>query len=296
MFALLSLSTPDSIPGGAESRGNRWPGLSRMTLAWFTLNSIERSVCGFGYEQKNLEHKNEFMKTRNLRKLVAVVVGGGLVLSALAGLAQDSSTPSAEPPATVNSSAPLLGYGASQILRLAQAKLSDDAIIAYIQNSGNSYALNADQIMYLRQQGISDPVITTMLNQPRAGVTVALPTTAAPQPMDSTGYPEQDAPSTPYVQTAPDADYYAQPYGYDQPYSYYSAYASYPAVTFYYGGAGGWGRVWHGSGYSGGGYRGGGYRGASSVGGGYRGGSYHVGGHVGGGHIGGGVGHGSGHR
>ena len=43
-------------------------------------------------------------------------------------------------------------------------------IIAYIRNSGNSYGLNADQIIYLRQQGLSDAVIRVMLSQPRAGV------------------------------------------------------------------------------------------------------------------------------
>ena len=41
--------------------------------------------------------------------------------------------------------------------------------MAYIKNSGNSYGLNADQIIYLRQQGVSDAVITAMLNQPKPG-------------------------------------------------------------------------------------------------------------------------------
>ena len=208
------------------------------------------------------------------------------VFSGVTALAQNANTPGTAQSPTVNPPAPLLGYAASQVLQLAQAKLGDDAILAYIKHSGNRYRLNADQIIYLRQQGISDPVITAMLNQPAGGVPVALPTTPAPQPMDSTGYPEPVAAATPYDQTVPDAGYYPPPdYG-DQPYcyypAYYPAYVSYPAVTFYYGWGGGGRRVWPGGGYSGGGHRGGGYRVASSVGGGYRGGGVVAGGYRGG--------------
>ena len=50
-----------------------------------------------------------------------------------------------------------------------KANVGDETIIAYIKNSGNSYGLNADQIIYLRQQGVSDAVVRTMLNQPQTG-------------------------------------------------------------------------------------------------------------------------------
>ena len=69
--------------------------------------------------------------------------------------------------AQVNGSAPQLAYGVPQIIQLSEAKVSDDTIIAYVKNSGNSFGLTADQIIYLRQQGVSDAVITAMLNQPK---------------------------------------------------------------------------------------------------------------------------------
>ncbi len=145
--------------------------------------------------------------------MLAAMAVGGLAWLASTTLAQDSSAANTVQPAAVNAPVPQLAYGVSQIQQLAQAKVGDDTIIAYIKNAGNSYGLNADQIIYLRQQGISDAVITTMLNQPRPGVGVPTPTTPAPQPVASTGYGGQVstatvAPTVTYVQTVPATTYY----------------------------------------------------------------------------------------
>src|ERR1700690_3693788 len=113
------------------------------------------------------------MKTRNLQKMLAAMAIAGLALGASSAPAQDSSALNTTQPAAVNAPAPQLSYGASQIVRLEQAKVGEDTIIAYIKNSGSSYPLDANQIIYLRQQGISDGVITAMLNQPRPVVTAA---------------------------------------------------------------------------------------------------------------------------
>src|SRR5580692_7094744 len=144
------------------------------------------------------------MKTTNFQKLVVVIAVAGLVLSASTALTQ-----TIEQPAVVNAPMSQLSYGAVQIAQLAQAKISDDTIIAYIKNSGNSYSLNANQIIYLKQQGVSEAVITTMLNQPKTAVAVATPPTSAPQPAVSTA---TVAPTVTYVQTARAATYYYQPY------------------------------------------------------------------------------------
>jgi uncharacterized membrane protein len=190
------------------------------------------------------------MKTRILRTLLAVAVGVGLALSASVALAQ------------VNASVPQLSYGVPQIIQLAQAKVGDDTIIAYVKNSGNNYGLTADQIIYLRQQGVSDAVITTMLNQPKpaiAAATVAAPagsSTVETTPLYSPRQSEQNpaasagtstaetstatvAPTVTYVQTVP-----ASPYYYYQPY-YYPSYAWYPPVSFSFGWGGGWRGGWH---------------------------------------------------
>lgn len=186
------------------------------------------------------------------------MAAAGLAWSASTAVAQDSSAPNIVQPTAVNAPVPQLSYGVAQIVKLAQAKISDNTIVAYIKNSGNSYRLNADQIIYLRQQGVSEAVITTMLNQPRPRVVVATPTTPAPQPVASTAYGGQVptatvAPPVTYVQTEPDTIYYYQPY-------YYPAYVWYPPVTFSFGRGGGWGG-WHGSWHAGCVWRGGAPRG-----------------------------------
>jgi len=208
--------------------------------------------------------------------MAAVLTVTGLTLSGTNALAQDSSAATTVQPVAANAPVPQLAYGVPQILQLAQAKVGDDTIIAYIKNAGNSYGLNADQIIYLRQQGVSDAVITTMLNQPRAGVTTATPATPASPPTLSADPvpPVTVAPAVTYVQTVPATSYYYQPY------YYYPDYAWYPPVTFYVGGGVVWGGGWHGGwhgGVTGGGWHGsvpsGGWHGGGSIGGGHGGGS-----------------------
>ena len=193
--------------------------------------------------------------------MMAVMAVAGLALSASTALAQDLSAANTMRPAAVNAPVAQLSYGVSQIVQLAQAKVGEDTIIAYIKKSGNSYGLTVDQIIYLRHQGISDAVITTMLNQPKPAVAVATPTTPAPQPVASStattgsGSTATVAPTVTYVQTVPDTAYYYQPYYY-QPY-YYPDYAWYPPVSFSFGWGwgGGHGGGWHGGGWHGGGHR-----------------------------------------
>ena len=191
------------------------------------------------------------MKMKHFAKsLLAAVAGITLLAGSVA--AQNSPT----------TTAPQLAYGVPQILQLSQAKISDDTIIAYIHNSGNSYGLNADQIIYLRQQGVSDNVLNVMLNQPKAASVSAQ---SAPQPdnsyaaQSSTAYAQ---PTTTYVQAAPPSSVYVVPntqaYYYNgyyaQPY-YYPYYAwPYPAVSLSFGFGGGFRGGFHGGGFRGGGW------------------------------------------
>ena len=64
------------------------------------------------------------------------------------------------------SSAPALAYGVNDVVHLSKANVGDTTIINYIQNNGSGYGLDASQIIYLKQQGVSDAVLTAMLNQP----------------------------------------------------------------------------------------------------------------------------------
>jgi hypothetical protein len=221
------------------------------------------------------------MKTNHWSKNF-VIVSALLLAGGATTVAQDAAMPATAPSATT--AAPHLSYGVSQILQLGQAKLGDDTIIAYIRNSGSSYRLNADQIIYLRQQGLSEAVVTAMLNQPRTGVVAGAPATPAPAPppvaASSYAGPAGQvstatvAPSVTYVQTAPSAYYYADPYYYSYPYYYNPGYVWFPSVSLGWGWGWGWG--WRGGGY----WHGGGWHGG--YGGGWHGGGFARGGHGGG--------------
>ena len=110
------------------------------------------------------------MKTNFIHKMVV-----GAAVMALAGghaIGQTVGPPATGPNTAVagNAAASNLPFGVPEILKLCQAKVSEGTVVAFVQNSGDSYNLNADQIVWLRQRGVSDAVLTAMLSQPRAGV------------------------------------------------------------------------------------------------------------------------------
>jgi hypothetical protein len=186
------------------------------------------------------------MKTNLLQKL-AIAAIAGMTLSASTALAQESPANIAAQPAAVAAPAPKLPDGVSQIMQLVQAKLGDDTIIAFVKNSGNSYALDAGQIIWLRQHGVSDAVITTMLTQPKPTVTYISPTMPAPPPAApvASAMPVSTvsvAPAVTYVQPSPVVYYQTAPaptYYYERP--YYPAYNYEPALSFGLGLGLGWG-------------------------------------------------------
>jgi hypothetical protein len=149
-------------------------------------------------------------------------------------------------PATV--SVPHLAPGVTDIAKLAQAKVGDSLILAYIENSGTVYNLDANQIIYLRQSGVSEAVLSAMLNQRQkymesaarmAPPTVPVPTTPPPAAYSSSAYYSQAPPD--YVQPqpieAPVSTVYVIPYEGTWP-SYgcynYSPYYSYYCAPFSY--------------------------------------------------------------
>ena len=105
------------------------------------------------------------MKTRNHQSsLLGAAVLAALVFASANATAQESTTAAAQS-LVASQPAPQLSYGVPQILQLVQAKVSDSIIVSYIQNSGTVYSLTAGEIVYLKQTGVSDNVLSAMLNQ-----------------------------------------------------------------------------------------------------------------------------------
>jgi len=183
--------------------------------------------------------------------------------------------------ATVNDTA-RLPYAMAEVIKLARAQVSDDVILSFVQNSRSTLSLSSDDIVRLRNEGVSDRVINAMLDK-NARVVVGAPVNTGPAPVYADNSnpnpvdnqaPEQpvEAPLTPsgsstYVIPYPPAT--AAYYGYYSPY-YYPYYGG----PYYYGGP----IVSFGFGFGGHGFRGGH--------GGFHGGGFHGGSHGGGFHGG----------
>jgi hypothetical protein len=67
--------------------------------------------------------------------------------------------PPASPAATVS-----LSPGAAEVVRLSESGVGEDVITAYIQGSQSLFNLSADDILYLKDVGLTSPVVTAMLS------------------------------------------------------------------------------------------------------------------------------------
>src|SRR5262245_24221544 len=80
--------------------------------------------------------------------------------------AQDS-VPTAQdaPPmvATTTTAPTNISPAVAEVIRLAESGVGDDVVLAYIQNSQTTFDLRADDVLYLRDVGVSSAVITAML-------------------------------------------------------------------------------------------------------------------------------------
>jgi uncharacterized membrane protein YgcG len=217
--------------------------------------------------------------------LLTLSAGGVMAQDAVAQPVGQPAAQTAQPSSPPPTAAPplTLSYGVSQVIQLSKANIGEPTILAYIQSSGNAFNLDASQIVYLKQEGVSDGVVKAMLDQKnRPGAVPAQPQYAsAPAPQAQVAAPSTPAPII--VQQQPSSSVYvipdAQTYYYNSYDPYYYGYYGWgaPVVGI------GWGWGWYGGhwgyGYHGGGWHGGGWHGG---GGGWHGGG--GGGHGGGGH------------
>jgi len=200
------------------------------------------------------------IKKTGLAHAIAMVVA----LSTATIFGQDAApvpNPASMAPNTATPPPPL-STAVSQVLQLSQAKIGDGSIITYIQNSGTSYGLEVSQIIYLKQQGVSENVINAMLNPRPVAAAPAAPaaqpdngsSNATVAPAVAVGQSAPPEPSSVYVIPDTQTYYYdSTAYPYYYPYSYYGWPVTY-SFGHYYGRHGG-GGGFHGS-FGGGGHPG----------------------------------------
>ena len=232
------------------------------------------------------------MKTRIPRTCLLASLGI-VSLVALSATAQ-TPAPATTPPSTTapaDAAPAKLPYGVEDVLKLSRAQVSEDVTLSFIRNSGTIYNLAPKDIVYLKNEGVSDHVVNAMLDQGKSVPTImgaqVAPATA-PTAAQALVYPDANAaaaaqaspqyaptyaqPAPVYVQPeptyAPASSVYVMPYsspgyGYSSYYPYYGGYYPYygPSVVFGFGFRGGGYYGGHRGGYYGGGHSGyGGHR------------------------------------
>lgn len=125
--------------------------------------------------------------------VVAICIGAGVFCRA-------------QTPAT---NAPSLSPDLQEVVTLSREQMADEVITNYIRSTGKSYQLSADQIIYLKNQGVSSPVLSALLQTASAGgipdpapapVIATAPAPTAPPPA-----PAVSVPSSPPPTAAPDS-------------------------------------------------------------------------------------------
>jgi hypothetical protein len=152
------------------------------------------------------------------------IVWIGLLVAAALPLnftnAQDSAQ-GAAPSMTATTATALtnISPAVAEVIRLAESGVGDDVVLAYIQNSQATFDLRADDVLYLRDVGVSSAVITAMLTHDTTlrNQIPANANTVPPEPVpEPTPPPTQELPPV-YSSTAPaEVNYFyndLSPYG-----------------------------------------------------------------------------------
>ncbi len=239
------------------------------------------------------EVKGLIMKMTTRFAGLALLATGLVSFLPLSLLAQESKPASVNVSADVATPAPVitssppapvikLPYGVEDVIKLSHANVGEEIILNYVRGSGTIYNLGAKEIVYLRDQGVSDKVVNAMLDQrKRAEVAMQAAAQVAPVQPSETAAPPVNAdvtsangmeapaysdPNATYAQaplTPPASSAYVIPYApsYYAPYGYYYPYYGGwygPSVAFGFG-YGGHGHYYYGGhgGHASGGHSGG---------------------------------------
>ena len=130
--------------------------------------------------------------SRQIAGIVTVVVcllGAGPLLQAQpAPPPPDSATEASALPPSILPTSPL-----AQVIRLTQAGVDESIILTYVTNSGSTFNLDSDKIIYLKDLGLPNEVVTAMMQRDQQLQQQMIATTYQP-PLPPAPVPEPTAP------------------------------------------------------------------------------------------------------
>jgi hypothetical protein len=204
-------------------------------------------------------------ESKIMKAVVWLVILGGVLacVGAISAAAQATVTPGAVE-LSKDAKAARFSPGLEDIVKLAKAKVDESVILTFIQNSPVAYNPTAQEIIELRELGISSQVISALIRRgdevrQRAAETAKQSQAAASPPatqnQSSASVPSSVQPTVVYPVISPTVIstypryYYAPPYRHYYPSYYYPSYYScyprgyyggfYPSISFglHFGGA-----------------------------------------------------------
>ncbi|HTA29459.1 MAG TPA: DUF6600 domain-containing protein [Candidatus Cybelea sp.] len=87
---------------------------------------------------------------------------------------------SAGPVGYAQSPADIARANMEEVVRLTQAKMTDEVLVNFIKTSGKTYSLSSDDLLYLNSRGVSQPVLDAMLLASGGVAPAAAPAPEAP--------------------------------------------------------------------------------------------------------------------
>jgi hypothetical protein len=114
-------------------------------------------------------------------------------------LTNDATIKDRRPPSKIK-----LSPWAAEMVKLAEARIGDDVMYSFIDNSG-TFNLGADQIVYLSDLGVPSQIISAMLQHDQELVSGVRPLTIASEPAYEPILPERIAVSSYPLMTSPRA-------------------------------------------------------------------------------------------
>jgi hypothetical protein len=101
-----------------------------------------------------------------MNKTIGLVFVICVTLPVMRGYAQPApETVTPESPAGSVNPPVAVSPAVAEVLRLAESGVGEEVVLAYIQNSAGGFSLSADQILYLRDVGLSSQLISAMLSR-----------------------------------------------------------------------------------------------------------------------------------
>lgn len=120
----------------------------------------------------------------NAMKVLAVC---GLILGAVPGISQQSPTESPNDGPLVEATVPQKSMTNDSVVRMVKAGLGDELVVQTINTQPGRFSTGADDLVALKAAGVSDRVITAMVNSRRKLLTPGPETAAVQPPVDEIG-------------------------------------------------------------------------------------------------------------